>query len=294
MLITAIDVGGTFIKHALMDENANIIERGKVPTPMTDRADFINAIVEIHKGYPNARGIAMSLPGIIDSNNGVCITSGAIEYNSGFRIVAALKEIIPLKITVENDAKCAALAEASIGALADVNDGFVLILGTAIGGAFIKDHKLHRGSHFSAGEISITIPDIDGHPDWDSLLGGRCGVPSLCKDFAQCKELPPDQVDGVMVFDAVNKNDPIAVECLDRFARRLAVQIFNLQSLFDPQRFAIGGGISAQPSLVQAINKNLNELYDECPLDLSRAEVVACRFRNDANLIGALQNFLGR
>ena len=288
MLITAIDVGGTFIKHALMDENANIIERGKVPTPMTDRADFINAIVEIHKGYPNARGIAMSLPGIIDSNNGVCITSGALEYNSGFRIVDALHEIIPLKITVENDAKCAALAEASIGALADVSDGFVLILGTAIGGAFIKDHKLHRGSHFSAGEISFTITELDGHADWDQFFGNQCGVPSLCKDFAQRKGLPDDQV------DAVNRNDPIAVECLDRFARRLAVQIFNLQSLFDPQRFAIGGGISAQPSFVQAINKNLNELYDECPLDLSRAEVVACRFRNDANLIGALQNFLGR
>ena len=294
MLITAIDVGGTFIKHALMDENANILERGKVPTPMTDRTDFINAIVDIRNAYPNAQGIAMSLPGIIDFDKGICITSGALEYNSGFRIVDALHEVIPLKITVENDAKCAALAEASVGALADVNDSFVLIFGTAIGGAFIKDHKLHRGSHFSAGEVSFTITALDGHADWDHFLGNQCGVPNLCKDFAQRKDLPEDQIDGVTVFDAVNKNDPVAVECLDKFARRIAIQIFNLQNLFDPQRFAIGGGISAQPSFVQAINKNLNALYDECPIELSRAEVVTCKFMNDANLIGALQVFLGR
>ena len=292
MFITVIDVGGTFIKHALMNEHAEIIERGKVPTPMTNRADFIDAIVDIHKLYPNAQGIAMSLPGIIDTKNGVCITSGALEYNIGFCIVDAVKEIIPLKITVENDAKCAALAEASIGALADVSDGFVLIFGTAIGGALIKDHKIHRGTHFSAGEVSFTITNLDGKAAWEEFLGMQCGVPNLCKDFAQRKNLPVEQVDGVMLFDAVNQNDPVALESLNLFTRRIAIQIFNLQNIFDPQRFAIGGGISAQPSFIQSIKENVDAIYEECPIKLTRAEIVACKFQNDANLIGALQHFL--
>ena len=296
MNITVIDVGGTFIKHALMNEQSEILQRGKVPTPQTNRADFLNAIVDICQSYPKSQGIAMSLPGIIDTQNGVCITSGALDYNNGLHIIDELQSNIPVKITVENDAKCAALAEASVGALADVNDGFVLIFGTGVGGAFIKDHKVWRGTHFSAGEVSITITD----PDTDSgneenFFGYKCGVPQLCRYFAQEKNLPVDEVDGVMIFNAVEQNDPVAVDCLDRFTRRIAVMIFNLQMLFDPQRFAIGGGISAQPSFIRSIKKNLNTLYDDCWVQLpNRAEIVACKFQNDANLIGALQNFLGR
>ena len=292
MLITTIDVGGTFIKHALMDENSNILERGKVPTPKSNRDDFISAVVNIHKSYSNAEGIALSMPGIIDAVNGVCITSGALEYNNGLRVIDALQSIVPVKITVENDAKCAALAEASSGALADVSDGFVLIFGTAIGGAFIKDHKIHRGAHFSAGEVSFTITDIDGSPTEENFWGFQCGVPQLLESYAQKINAPVENVSGEIFFDAVNQNDPVAVNCLERFTRRIAVQIFNLQMLFDPQRFAVGGGISAQQSFIDHINKNIDRLRAECRFNLPSPTVVACKFQNDANLIGALQHFL--
>ena len=296
MNITVIDVGGTFIKHALMNEQSEILQRGKVPTPQTNRADFLNAIVDIYQSYSNAQGLALSMPGIIDAVNGICLTCGALDYNNGLHIIDELQSKIPVKITVENDAKCAALAEASVGALADVNDGFVLIFGTGVGGAFIKDHKVWRGSHFAAGEVSINITDPDNDSsNENNFVGYKCGVPQLCRYFAQEKNLPVDEVDGVMIFNAVEQNDPVAVDCLDRFTRRVAVEIFNLQMLFDPQRFAIGGGISAQPSFIRSIKKNLNTLYDDCWVQLpNRAEIVVCKFQNDANLIGALQNFFDR
>lgn len=292
MRITVIDVGGTFIKYALMNEHSIILERGKIPTPMSDRDDFINTIVNIHKQFDHSEGIALSMPGIIDAVNGVCITSGALEYNNGAHIVDEIQSKTNVKVTVENDAKCAALAEVSVGALADVNDGFVLIFGTAIGGAFIKDRKIHRGAHFSAGEISYTVPYIDGSLVDENFLGFQCGVPQLCKDFAQQKNLPVEQVNGEIIFAALEQNDPIAVDCLERFTRRIALQIFNLQMLFDPQRFAVGGGISAQPSFVEFINRNLERLRAECKYNLPAPDVVACKFQNDANLIGALQHFL--
>lgn len=292
MLVTVIDVGGTFIKFALMDEHSNIIERGKIPTPTSDRNEFIKAVVDIHRKFDRSEGIAMSLPGIIDAVNGVCITSGALEYNNGFNIVEALQSECNTRVTIENDAKCAALAEASVGALADVSDGFVLIFGTAIGGAFIKDHKIHRGAHFSAGEVSFTVTDIDGSPVDENFLGFQCGVPQLCKDFAQEKNLPVEDVNGEIIFAALEQNDPVAVNCLERFTRRIAVRIFNLQMILDPQRFAIGGGISAQPSFVEFINRNLDRLRAECKYNLPAPTVVACKFQNDANLIGALQHFM--
>jgi len=52
------------------------------------------------------------------------------------------------------------------------------------------------------------------------------------------------------------------------------------------------GGISAQPVLVDAIRKQLKKLYSICPYVVPEAEVVACKFQNDANLFGALQCYL--
>ncbi len=82
-----------------------------------------------------------------------------------------------------------------------------------------------------------------------------------------------NSVDGILVFEN-------------------AKQIFNLQTILDPERFAIGGGISSQPIFIKYIKKNLDDLYDNCPYNIPKAEIVACKFQNDANLIGAMQCFL--
>ena len=110
--------------------------------------------------------------------------------------------------------------------------------------------------------------------------------------YAEKKNLAPETVDGVMVFDGVNRQEPEAIECLQKFTKEIAVQLFNIQTILDPERFAIGGGISAQPVFIEYIRNNLKELYAECPYHVPHAEVVSCKFQNDANLVGALQCYL--
>ena len=292
MNVVVIDIGGTAIKYANMSDDMKMLSKGKVPTPQGNRNELIDAITKIYNEYPEAEGIAISMPGIIDTKNGYCVMGGALRYNDDFYLRHALYEKCPVKITMENDAKCAALAEATVGSLKDVNDGFVLIFGTMIGGGYIKDHKVHRGLHFSAGEVSYITTDRDGSPTFEGVWGNRCGTPQLCQMYAKEKNLPEDEVDGVVVFNAVNSGDEIAKICLNRFTREIAVQIFNLQTIIDPQRFAIGGGISAQPVFIDAIRENLKNLYAVCPYYVPQAEIVTCKFQNDANLIGALQCYL--
>ena len=284
MKIFAADVGGTFIKYAVMNERAEILSRGKIPTPRTGREDFFAALTEICK-TAGADGIALSLPGIIDVERGIWVTSGALRFNDGVPVVAELEKNCCVRVTVENDAKSAALAEARIGSLADVADGFVMVFGTGVGGAFIKNHELHRGAHFSAGEISFTR-------DGGEYFGETCGVPALLKDFAQIKNLPAEEVTGEKFFAAVAENEKDALACLDRFTRRAAEKIFNVQMLFDVERFAIGGGISAQESFIAALRENLAKVYAECIVSFEPVEIVPCKFRNDANLIGALFTWL--
>lgn len=252
MQILVVDIGGTFIKYACMTEDMSILSRGKVKTPENGREELIETIGKIYDKMPEVEGIAISMPGIIDSENGYCSMGGALRYNDDFYLRHSLYQRCPVKIIMENDAKCAAMAEAAVGSLKDVEDGFVLIFGTMIGGAFIKNHCLHKGRHFSAGEVSYINTTRDGMPTFSNVWGNRCGTAGLCKMYAEKKKLAPETVDGIMVFDRVNKREPEALECL----------------------------------------QNLNKLYAECPYHVPHAEVVSCKFQNDANLVGALQCYL--
>ena len=292
MPILAVDIGGTFIKYATVTEAGALTDRGSADTPMESGEALVAAIGALYDAVPGCAGIAVSMPGIIDPATGYISLGGALRYNNGFPFREALEARCPTRIAVENDAKCAALAEAADGALAGVQNGMVLILGTMVGGGLILNGELYRGSHFAAGEVSYLITDRDGQASEDGVWGNRCGVPRLCRLYAEAAGLDPARVNGEAVFRGVNAHEPAALRTLERYASELAVQIFNLQNVFDPQRFAIGGGISAQPALLDAIRKRLKALYAACPYPVRRAEVVACKYRNDANLLGAYRHFL--
>jgi len=282
MKILAVDVGGTFIKYAVMNYSAEIFQRGKIPTPLDCKESFFGAIHNLYKTF-DVEGIALSLPGIVDSVNGVLIKSVALNFCNGCNVARELEKICGCKVTIENDARCAALAEAKIGALSDVDDGFVMLFGTMIGGAFIKNHEVCKGFHNSAGEISFIR-------DGDKIFGDVCSVPALLKNFAQIKNL--ENVTGESFFRAV-ENDVDAKICLDNFTRKISEKIFNIQLIIDVKKFAIGGGISAQKIFIDSIRDNLKKIYDAAPVEFNRVEVVPCKFLNDANLIGALMRMKG-
>ena len=275
-----------------MEDPHAFLSHGSIPTPQTGREDLVEAIGRLYDSVPGCEGIAVSMPGIIDTENGYVSMGGALRYNDGFYFRSALTKRCPVPVVLDNDAKCAAMAEAVDGALSGVRNGMVLLLGTMIGGALIKDHQLIRGSHYSAGEISFLITDRDGIPSRDGIFGNRCGVPALCAMYARAKGLPEEQVDGKNVFSAVGRRDPDALKCLERYAREIAVQIFNFQNLYDPDLIAIGGGISAQSALLPAIRGQLDRLYEDCPYPVTRAQITTCKYQNDANLYGAYRSYI--
>ena len=288
MKILTVDVGGTFIKYAVMSESAQIFERGKLPTPLDSKQNFFNAIKNIYEKF-SVEGIALSMPGVIDSERGICVKSAALDFNSGCNISNELGEICKCPVTIENDARCAALAEAKFGALSDVDAGFVMVFGTMIGGSLILNQKIYKGFNNSAGEISFLRA---GHNQ--KIFSDVCSVPSLLKGYAQIKNLSTENVTGEEFFQAVNENESHAIKCLEKFTRRIAEKIFNIQMIIDVKKFAIGGGISEQKIFIDLIRENLKKVYAESPIEFNCVEVVPCKFLNDANLIGALVNFMSK
>ena len=292
--ILTVDVGGTFIKHAVMSggRSFKLAAQGKVPTPQNNHEEFLNALADIFNANNDVEGIAVSMPGLIDTFKGVCISSGALNYSNGHCLAEELQNICGVPVTVENDANCAALAEIKSGSLTDVKNAFVLVFGTSIGGAFICNREIYRGAHFCAGEVAPTFQSIGEVADMNNTYHYALSAVEFQKKCAEILGMAPEDVTGEMIFDLIEENDDDMLDALYRYAHGVAIKIFNLQMLFDPEKFALGGGISARQSFIDAVQDKLDEICAVSFDYLPRPQIVACKYRNDANLFGALYRYL--
>jgi len=294
MKFLVLDIGGSAIKYALMSKELEFIEKGNIPTPMDNIESFVEAVGKIYDQYKDhIEGMAISMPGVIDSEKGYAYTGGHLEYNNGKEIVKILQERCKAKITIENDGKCAALAEVWKGSLKNYNDGVVIVLGTGVGGGIVRDKKIHKGRNFFAGEFSFMATNINDAQNFKNFWGFVNGSKALINAAAKVKNVPAEELDGYKVFEYANNNDEDILKVLDDFTNKLAIEIFNLQCVLDPDIFAIGGGISAQNILIEYIQKNVEKHHKSFEtFNVPKPKVVRCEFRNDANLIGALYNFI--
>lgn len=290
-----IDVGGTAIKYGIIDSDVNLTDKGEVPTPYDGVEVYLDTLEQLYRGVADkVQGIAMSVPGVIDSENGICISGGNLRFIENFHLAEELGRRVKIPVTVMNDAKSAAMAEARWGALADCRDGVVIVLGTGIGGALIKDGKVHFGKNFAAGEFSF-ISLGENMDSQENTWAGRAGNPRLRALAANAKGIEdPETITGFDVFRWAGEGDPLVLMALEQFTRGIAHMIINLQVIYDPDRFVIGGGISRQPLLLEYIQKNLNYFYTQFKWPGEKADVTTCKYFNDANLIGAYSYFLSR
>lgn len=143
------DAGGTFTKYALMNENAEILEKDKVPTPdyhTKTKEDYYAVLDSVVEKYKNRiEGIAISMPGMLDNRNGYCVTAGYLAYLAGSTVGTELSQRYGIPVSVENDGKCAALAEFWRGSLKGCTNGAVVVIGTGVAGGIILNGKLFRG-----------------------------------------------------------------------------------------------------------------------------------------------------
>lgn len=292
-----IDVGGTNIKYALMNEEAEIYEKGEVPTPYDGLDTFIDVLKQLYKKYEdhNVEALVMSAPGKIDATTGYFYTSGALGYINDVNLKEKLKDVIPVDFAVENDAKAAAAAEIWKGSMQGVKNGSVIVLGTGIGGAVIIDGKVYRGSTFAAGEYSgIPTNLLEAKYEPATMWARVNGVGVMTSHYAETIGKEASEVNGRILFQDAIDGKQEALDAIDHYCESLASGIISIQFVLDVERVAIGGGISKQPLLMESLQRKLHAYYDEAGsyMPATLPEVVTCEFGNDANMIGALYHYL--
>lgn len=290
-----LDVGGSAIKYAVMDEAGCFHEKSSVPTPKKSLTEFMDKVHSIVKEFQKdylIKGLAVSMPGAVNVDTGFIEGISALPYIHGPNMKELLLERTQLPVEFENDANCAGLAEGWIGAAKDVNDYLCIVIGTGIGGAVVLDKKVRHGKNGFAGEFGYMIMEdsLERRPaeTWSSVAA----VGGLIKQVAKRKDLAPDDLSGKIIFDLAENGDTDVQDEIEKFMHRLAIGIYNLQFIIDPEKILIGGAISNRPGFIEKINETLQQMkYDQDGLTVT---VEKCQFGNDSNLIGALYHFLQR
>ncbi|MBC2000894.1 ROK family protein [Listeria marthii] len=285
------DIGGTFIKFALMENNGTIKMKDKFPTTAKSAEELVEQMVEKWRPYQqDVTGIAVSCPGVVNTETGVIYQGGALLFMHEKNLAEMLARECHVPVVLQNDAKSAALAELWLGVAKDVESAAILTLGSGVGGGIIMNGKLQSGFNLMAGEVSFIQTSFDTKKLRGKFFGRTGSAVELIKRIATKKNLA-DKKDGEQVFEWINQGDEEAQAIFDDYIYGLASQVLNIQYLIDPEIIAIGGGISAQPIVVKRLNKAIEEIKAANPFHGARPKIVTCHFRNDANLYGALYNF---
>lgn len=285
-----LDVGGSAIKYALMNDELEMLEKGKVPTPKDSLEAFKNAVKDLYEKYQDqVDGIAMSLPGLINKQTSKVQVPGALLYNQDADILAQLQSVTTKRFAIENDAKCAALCEVEYGSLKGTDVGAVCIIGSGIGGGVTIGDKVFTGVHGFAGEFSYLSTKWDEQDGFNSKWGFDSSALKLVKMIGNA--VGKEEIEGPEAFEYCNNGDERALEALSKFCDIVAMGLFNIQAFVDPDKIAIGGGISQQPILHEYIQKSLDKIYEKMPIPIPQANIVPCAYYNDSNLIGALANY---
>ena len=246
--VIGIDLGGTNVRVAKINENGEILQELKSPSyglegPEVVVPNLVNLIKQIDD-YKNCAGIGIGVPGPVDTVNKIMTLSSNLTGFTNYPMAKMLEEATGLDVYIDNDANVAGLAEALVGAGKGDPIVYYTTVSTGIGGAMVINGKLMSGRAGYAGEVGNLIVDHTRESfnnlnkgATESEASGRAITRKGQQIFGDCIESAGD------VFKLYAENDPQAIELVDQVCMDLAIMFSHVAHIVDPNCFVIGGGM---------------------------------------------------
>lgn len=274
-LYIGIDVGGTTVKGAIIDENGKLYGEDRVPTG--NGAEIVDGIETlcnrlIAKCERNAvvKGVGIGCAGVIDSENGVVVLAGNLRLKN-FSMAKMVEERVHLPVKMTNDANAAALGEAKFGAGKNYKNSILVTLGTGIGGGIVIDGKLFEGNKSAGAEIGHMVIERGGNRCTCGRRGCFEAYSSATALIKRTKWAMEEDVSSSMWLSCTSEtatgktafdhaaSDIAANEVVDWYINYLACGLINLANIFRPEVIMLGGGVSAQG---ENLNAPLQSILD--------------------------------
>lgn len=298
-----VDIGGTKILGAVVDEEGNILSRTRIPT---DRAQGLDALPEavdrfLAEADKPIAAIGLAVAGFVDYPSGRVAFGPNLAFSNP-EIGQDISREYGLPVVVENDANAAAWAENRVGAGRGARHMLMVTVGTGIGGGVIADGRLYRGSRGYAGEFGHMPVTLEG-------LTCNCGALGCLETLASGRALGRmaqeraagwpesevlrladgniERVTGAMVGKAADVRDPFALELLWELGTRLGVGLTALANAFDPEVIVVGGGVLEEgEAVLGGAREEMNQRFEG---RVAPPRVVSASLGNDAGVVGAAQ-----
>jgi glucokinase len=300
-VVLGVDVGGTKVAVAAVDgvEASHAAEHATVTSSADALLDGVEHVVrEVMRAAGEPEAIGVGVPSQIDFATGTVETSVNIPL-TGVPLREELGRRFGVPVFVDNDANCAALAEAHIVGESHL---VMLTLGTGVGGGVVIDGLTFRGAHGLGAELGHIAINSDGPPCPGNCpnrgcLESYCSGQALERDATELARDKPDsalagrlgpegKVSGRELVAAADGGDPDALLLMDNFARMLGIGIANYVNVFQPSRLAIGGGLSRASHLF--LDRAVQEAGARAlPALWKRVSVALAEGGADAGVIGA-------
>ena len=290
-----IDIGGTFIKAAIVESKGKIVLSSKTPTPKTG-ADIPQKVIGMIDDLRQKAGVNISeiksvgigVPGVCDTKKGTIVNCPNIEGCKNIAICDYVSEKFNVKAYIDNDANCAALGEYTVSDIK--SDSFVFVtLGTGVGGGIILGGRLLRGINSAAGEVGHIVIKQDGERC-------NCGRRGCWERYASVTALVRQaraagftgHVSGRSIFADKAKGNKKADEVIKKWLEYVAEGICDMVNIFQPDEIVIGGGISREGDIILDPVKAFADKYSIKDTNSPRnTQIRISKLFNDAGVVGA-------
>ncbi|NCO74403.1 MAG: ROK family protein [Cyanobacteria bacterium] len=282
--VIGVDLGGTAIKLGRFLENGTCLESVTIPTPNPATPEAVidaiaNTVLQLNS---NKKAVALGIgtPGPADVHGRIALVAINLSGWHNVALADELEKKTGLKTVIANDANCAGLGEAWLGAGKNYQNLIMLTLGTGVGGAIILDGKLFTGRLGSAAELGLITLNPEGHPCNSGNQGSLEQYVSATAIYRDTKKTPAE------LGQLAENNNHEALTFWKNYGKQLAYGLASLIYILTPEVIIIGGGVCGSskfflPSTEAEINRRVLE-SSRIGLKLMVAEL-----GNQAGMVGA-------
>lgn len=285
MRVLALDIGGTAIKSALLDEGGQVLQEGETPSEgrrggkrLMERA---KAVIDDYTGYD---AIGVSTTGQVDAREGrIIFANENVPGYSGMQVARILRTHARVPVVVENDVNAAALGEAHFGAGVGERDFLCLTYGTGVGGAIVIDGRIYGGADGVAGEMGHILTHPEGLPCACGQRGCYEQYASTSALMRRAREVEPSLRNGRALFERFSAREDLQA-IVAAWVAEVTYGLISLVHTFNPSLIVLGGGVMRQAVVVQAVR---DRLYPRLMQSYRGVRLEGARLGNQAGIFGA-------
>ena len=279
-----VDLGGTKTEIIVLDENLNVLERKRVPTPQNNYDEILNTVATlVFDVSQNISDFSLGIccPGTISTQTGL-IKNSNTQCLIGKSLKIDLENKLKKSISIENDANCFTMAESKIGAGIGFDLVFGVIMGTGVGGGIVINNILHSGKNNIAGEWGHHTLHHNGNPCYCGKSGcveTYISGPSLEKHWNHLTGLTQSMPEIIDNFDI-----RIGKKWKDEFLENLGYGLANVIDILDPDVIILGGGLSNIDFLY---TEGRDSIYSKVFSDIIETPILKNNLGDSSGVFGA-------